>query len=1080
MLKKYQKSGLLLSCSLFFGLCTLLAQTRTLTGAIVDARDELPLPGVSILIPESGQGTVTNVDGTFTLEVPTATRELVVSYIGYRNATVPLGESDEYIVRLEAGVALDEVVVTALGLRRPNRELGYAVQQLDASEVQDVQAVNFLDNLTGQFAGVDITAGATGVGSTSRVSIRGESSFANNNPLFVVDGVPINNNSIINLTDEAAVGFQEIDFGNGAMEINPADVAEVSVLKGPAAAALYGTRAANGVILIQTKDGSEKRGRGISFSTTLFRETPFQLPRYQNTYGQGNNGEFAYVDGLGGGVNDNITYSYGPRLDAGLLIPQFDSPVTLPDGRVVRGGDINVHGGEPITPTPFIARPDNVRDFYETGWTRITNLAFDGGDDRGNYRLSLTDLDSDSYIPGVNLRRRTAAARLGFRPTDRLSVNASLNYVHSASDNRPAGGYGSENINYDLTAWLGRQTDLGILRDYWQPGLEGVQQYSYNYTFFDNPYFILLENRNAFQRDRVFGYLSARYEFADNLSLTIRSGMDLSDEERQFRRAFSTNRFKNGGYAEQGVFFREINTDFLLNYVPRLSGAFSLDLSVGGNRLDQRAINNQQQAVTLAQPGVFQLSNAASPVEVFQREADKRINSLYGLARIGYRNWLYLDLTGRNDWSSALATPTSAENTSFFYPSASLSILPSEILELPAAISYAQLRASWAQVGNDTDPYRTSGTFVAQTPFNGQPTFTDQLTLPQPNLLPEQTTAVEIGADLRFLDDRLSLDLALYRQRTENQILLLPIALSSGYNQQVVNGGTVDARGLEASIGFRPIRSRTVNWEARLNFTTNRAEVVSLPRGAERLTIAYSRVYDNPNQTVYFIVEEGGQIGDMWGTGYLRNAEGQFVVGEDGRFIADNNLKKIGNYNPDFTLGWSNQIRIGDFDIGFLLDWRQGGELVSRTLSLAGVAGQLEETENRPEAGIVADAVVNVGTAQEPEYRANTTAIPAETYYRQFYDRNHEENNVYDASFLKIREVNIGYTLAEDRLSKGPLRGLHNLRISLVGRNLYAFSAIPHFDPEQLALQGQTFVRGVEDMSYPTARSIGFKLTLGL
>ena len=1075
----YRRAALLL-ISCWALLLSLAAQERTITGAVTDAADGTPLPGVSILVPATGQGTVSELDGRFTLTLPTDTRRLTVSFIGYRTQTVALTEAEELVIRLEVGVALDEVVITALGLRRPNRELGYAVQQLDAAAVQDVQAVNFLDNLAGQFAGLDITAGATGVGSTSRVSIRGESSFANNNPLFVVDGIPINNNSIINLTSEAAAGFQEVDFGNGAMEINPADIAEVSVLKGPGAAALYGTRAANGVILIQTKDGSEKRGRGISFSTTLFRDTPFQLPRYQNTYGQGNNGEFSFVDGLGGGVNDNITYSYGPRLDAGLLLPQFDSPVTLPDGRVVRGGDIQVHGGAPITPTPFVARPDNVRDFYETGWTRISNLAFDGGDERGHYRLSLTDLDSDSYIPGVDLRRRTVAARLGFRPTDRLSVNASLNYIHSASDNRPAGGYGSENINYDLTAWLGRQTDLTALRDYWQPGLEDVAHYSFNYTFFDNPYFILLENRNAFQRDRVFGYLSARYEFSDALSLSVRSGMDLSDEERQFRRAFSSNRFQNGGYAEQGVFYREINSDFLINYVPRLEGAFSVDVSVGGNRLDQRAVDDQQQALTLAQPGVFQLSNAASPVEVFHREADKRINSLYGLARIGYRNWLYLDLTGRNDWSSALATPTSAANTSFFYPSASLSLLPSEVLDLPEAISYAQLRASWAQVGNDTDPYRTSGTFVAQTPFNGQPTFTDQLTLPQPNLLPEQTTAVEVGADLRFLDDRLSVDLSLYRQETENQILLLPIALSSGYNQQVVNGGTVVARGLEASVGLRPVRTRKVSWEAHLNFTTNRAEVISLPEGAERLTIAYTRVYDNPNQTVYFIVAEGGRIGDMWGTGYVRNAAGQFVVGEDGRFIADNTLKKLGNYNPDFTLGWSNQVRVGNFDLGLLLDWRQGGRLVSRTLSLAGVAGQLQETENRPAAGIVADAVVNVGTAQQPEYRPNTTAIPAETYYRQFYDRNHEENNVYDAGYLKIREFSVGYSLGEERLAEGPLRGLYSLRISLVGRNLYAFSAIPHFDPEQLALQGQTFVRGVEDMSYPSARSIGLKLAIGL
>ncbi|MEM6378608.1 MAG: SusC/RagA family TonB-linked outer membrane protein, partial [Bacteroidota bacterium] len=721
------------------------------------------------------------------------------------------------------------------------------------------------------------------------------------------------------------------------------------------------------------------------------------------------------------------------------------------------------------------SRPDNVRDFYETGITNITNLALSGGYDQGNYRLSLSNLNSESVIPGVNLDRRNLSAKLNFTPTSKFKLSTAFNYINTQSDNRPNNGYGSENINYALTAWLGRQTDLDVLRDYWQPGLEDVQHYSFNYTFFDNPYFILFENRNSFDRDRIFGNIMASYEISPFLSISLRSGMDYSNELRELRRAFSTNRFKNGAYAENTVYFREINTDLLLTY-QRGFGEFDLSVSAGGNRMDQRAATSQIQTAALAQPGVFQLSNAAAPLEVLENEAQKRINSIYGIAKLGYRNMLYLDVTGRNDWSSALATPFSTENTSFFYPSVSLSFVASNAFELPEAISFAKLRASWAQVGNDTDPYRTSGVFLARTPFNGQPTFSDQASLPNTALLPEQTTSIEFGADVRFFDDRLMIDLTYYNALTENQILSLPIPASSGYDERILNGGAVRAEGVEVVVGINPVRNEKFNWMTFLNFSTNRAIVESLPDEVDRLTLGYSRVYDNPNQTVWFQVREGDQIGDLWGTGYLKNENGDFVIGDDGRYIVDNTLKKLGNYNPDFILGISNQFSYKNWNLGFLLDWRQGGELVSRTLSLAGVAGQLIETEFRPEAGIIAEGVVNTGTASEPIYTTNTQAIPAESYYRQFYDRNHEENNVYDATYLKLRELSIGYSLNKTQLQNTFLRSFQQINLSLVGRNLFAFSAIPHFDPEQLSVQGQQFVQGVEDMAYPTTRSIGINL----
>lgn len=1069
-MKVFYTLGLLLLFSI-----SIKAQSITVYGTVTDQEDGQPLTGVSIQEKGTAGGTVTDIDGSFRLTVSGTEAVLLFNYIGYTEKEITAVQNAEMLVALSPSTTiLNEVVVTALGLERSSRDLGYAVQRIDAVDIADVKSPNFVDNLAAQVAGVTVSQGATGVGSTSKVTIRGEASFTNNNPLFVVDGIPINNNSIVNFTNDAAAGFQEVDFGNGAMEINADDVASVSVLKGPSAAALYGTRAANGVIIVTTKDGTESTGLGISFNSTTFVETAFQLPEFQNSYGQGNSGQFEYVDGLGGGINDNISYSWGPRLDAGLLIPQFDSPTTAPGGKQVRGGDVAVHGGAPITPTLFASQPDNLKDFYDTGTTTVNNLAIGAGDERGNYRLSFTDMRSNSIIPGVDLDRQTIAAKLGFRPTERLRINSSFSYINSSSENRPANGYGSENINYSLVAWGPRSLNIANLQDYWQPGLEGLQQYNFNYTFFDNPYFILQENRNAFQRDRVFGNLMAAYDLGAKWEVILRTGMDYSDEDRQFLRNFSSNRFSNGAYAEHDVFYRENNTDFLLNFNDQWQD-WSVNISVGGNRLDQEARTSQSQALSLAQPGIFKLTNAASPVEVFDFSSRKRINSFYGIAKFGYKDFLYVDVTGRNDWSSALATPTSTDNTSFFYPSVSGSFVLSNLIDVSNIFSFAKLRASWAQVGNDTGPYQTTGAFVAQTPFRSQPTFSAQSLIANGSLLPEETSAVEFGADLRFRDDRLRLDVTYYDASTQNQIIALPVPISSGYSEQVVNGGEVRSRGVEVILGITPVYKTDFRWDAQVNFSTNRATVEELPDGIDRLTLAYSRVYDNVNQTVWFQVDEGGRIGDMYGTGYLRNENGDFLIDDSGRYIVDNDLQLLGNYNPDFVLGFSNRFAYKNWNLSLLLDWRQGGKLVSRTQALAGVGGQLLETENRPEEGIIAEGVVNTGSPENPAYSPNTTAVSAESYYRQFYDRNHEENNTYDASYLKIREFSLGYTFK----NRGAfLREGRALKVALIGRNLYAFSAIPHFDPEQLAVQGAQFVSGVEDMSYATTRSIGLKVGL--
>jgi TonB-linked SusC/RagA family outer membrane protein len=1058
---------------LFFiavGLSVVCFAQTTISGVVSNPAGE-PLSNVNITLENSGNGTSTDMEGHFIVDAPFKNGVLVLSILGYQTRRIPFTEGSVLNIILEpTSQELEEVVLTALGFKRETKKLGYSVQKLAAQEVNEVKSVNFLDNLAGKLAGVTVTQGATGVGSSSKITIRGEASFSNNNPLFVVDGVPVNNTSVFNFTNEAAAGFQEVDFGNGSMDLNPDDIAEVSILKGPSAAALYGARASNGVVIIETKRGAAAEGLGISYNTSFFVENAFRLPDFQNEFGQGNSGQFAFVDGLGGGINDNITYSWGPRLDQGLLIPQFDSPVTLPDGRVVRGGDTSLYNGIPITPTPFVSHPENLKDFYRTGTTLINNIAISSLNEKGSYRLSFTDLRSESIIPGVNLDRQTVSTRLQFTPNEQLQLGASVAYINTQSDNRPSNGYGSENVNYSLVAWGPRSLNINNLRDYWQPGLEGTQQFSYNYTFFDNPYFILYENRNSFQRDRVFGNVSATYQVNDHVSAVLRSGMDYSSERRELRRAFSSNRFRNGAYAEHDVLFREVNTDFLINYQNSFD-KISVDVAVGGNKMDQKALTTQAQTTSLAQPGIFRLSNAASPLEVFEFESNKRINSLYGIAKLGYENYLFLDITGRNDWSSALANPQSVRNTSFFYPSFSGSLILSELLSLPGAISFGKVRASWAAVGNDTNPYQTAGVFLAQTPFNGQPTFSDQNIIANPNLRPERTTSFEVGADIRFWADRLNLDISYYNALTEDQIISLPIGISSGYTQQVLNGGKVRSQGVELILHATPVINTNFSWNTTLNFSRYTARVTELPQEAGRITLAYSRIYDSQNQTVFLQAEEGGRLGDLYGTGYLKNENGDFILTSEGRYIPNNNLIKLGNYNPDFTVGFNNQFRFKNWDMNFLFDWRQGGILVSRTRALGNVGGQLAETAARPEGGIVANGVVNIGTAAAPVYQPNTVAVTAESYYRQFYDRNHEENNVYDASFLKLRQFSLGYTFQNVTIAAKDAQ----LRVSLIGRNLFALTENPHFDPEQLAVQGQGFISGVEDMSYATSRSYGIK-----
>ena len=1030
------------------------------TGKVFDEND-VPLPGATVVIKGTSNGVATDFDGNFEIELPQGDETLMVSYIGYTTKEVSTSGRTSAEIKLDPdSEQLDEVVVTALGIEREKKSLGYASQELDNDEVVQAREPNLLNGISGKVAGLQITNSPSGLGGSARVSIRGDASLNinGNSPLFVVDGTPISNE----IVGSNGSGTQDVDYGNGASEINPQDIESINVLKGPAAAALYGSRAANGAIIITTKKGKSQSGKlGISINSGVTIENILMLPDWQNEYGQGNNQQFEFVDGSGSGIADGVDESWGPRLDTGLLIPQFDSPRS--DG--TRGGDTFVSDA-PITPTPWVSRPDNTKEFFETGITKTNSIAISKSGEMGNMRLSYQNLDQEGTLPNTDLTRNTVSFTGALNVTDKIKVNANVNYVKTDSDNRPAVSYGTESIMY-LFIWYGRQINTTNLRNYWQPGLEGRQQFNYNYNYHDNPYFTMYENTNAQDKDRIFGNVSLTYDINDNWKLLLRSGRDFYRDFRERKRAFSTQRFPFGTYQEDNIFFEESNSDFLLSYDKTFNEKWNINISAGGNQLRQKQDFTKSVAPQLINPGVYSFNNSRQAVQVGSNNFEKRINSLYGFARFAYDDVLFLDVTGRNDWSSTLPE----NNNSYFYPSVTLSAIASDIFNMPDWVSFAKVRAAYAEVGNDTDPYRLRSFYNNETPFDGStPILTESALIPNADLKPEITGSYEFGLDLRFFQSRMNFDLTYYDSATRNQIINIDTDIASGYSSQLINAGEVRNYGFEAIVNFVPVLTENFKWNAAFNFATNQSEVKDL--GGVNFTLT-------ERNGAFIQAREGGSISAIYGRGFQRVDDptseffGQKIINEQGIPIRTDDLVYQGDYAPDFTLGIQNTFRYKNIDLGFLIDTRQGGIVVSRTKTIGSTSGQLKETLEGRETGIVAEGVVNTGTSDAPVYTPNTTNVDARTYNNRFYERDNVEAAKYDASYTKLREVTVGYSFPKkitDQLS------ISSARFSVTGRNLLLWTDNPHFDPEVVGVSGGTLQPGIENMSYPSTRLFTFNL----
>ncbi len=1042
MIHKILRSVLLLGVFCAVSTATLFAQNSTIKGTVTDANTGESLPSVNVFINELQRGSATNIDGEFEIEdVAYGTYTLRVSFVGFetyeQTITVDEPTVEVNVELIPDTQLLEEVVVTAFGVQREERSLGYSQQRVSSEELANNEQTNFISNLQGKVAGVQITDGQ-GVGGSSRILLRGTSSLSGDNqPLFVVDGVYIDNSNL-----GSAGEFGGIDYGNAAMDINPENIESLTVLKGPNAAALYGSRAANGAIVITTKSGSSSReGIGVTINSSLRFSDVLKLPDLQNKYGQGSNFQFQYVDGAGGGVNDGTDESWGPPLD----------------------GTPRVQWWTNGKKEPWVAHPNNIENYFETGLRFNNSVSVAGNYENTNYRLSLSNLQENGTIPNSSLERNNVTLSAGADLSDDLRAQGKVTYIQSLGNNRAGLGYSSQNPMQSITQWFGRQVDMKKLKDYTHP--DGTPR-NWNYNYHDNPYWLQYENGNRQQRDRIIGNVSLTYDITDWLSVKGFTGNDFYQDRRKNWIAKGSINNPSGMYSEDVYFVNQWTSNVILSGKRDITQDINLDVRLGAESTQRNFDRNYGQAPALSVPNVYSLENSAVRQNITDYTSKKQVNSLFGTLTLGYQDFVYLDVTGRNDWSSTLPE----DNNSYFYPSATLSFIFSDAFSMPEDIlTYGKVRASWTQVGSDTDPYQLQSTYISTDPFGDIPTYTVQNRLPNASLKPEQTESVEFGADLRFLKDRLRLDATYYDQSTTDQILGVQISRASGYDETIVNAGEVRNSGVELTLAGTPVQTRDMRWDITLNWAKNKNEVIALTEGLDSYIIGSS--WD-----VTVEARPGEEFGSLYGTAFKRDEDGNILTSGGMPLTADEQ-KNFGSYQPDWTGSISSEFSYKNFNFSFLVDTKQGGVLSSVTDMFGRYTGIMAETAKTPrEDGIVfgggrwADQAIDINTG-----KPNTIEVPAQSYYTGS-SFGLTESHIFDASYIKLRQVRLSYSLPVNWLSPTPIR---RATVAIVGNNLWIIKdEVPHIDPETAFNTGN--LQGLESNQLPSTRSFGFSVSLSL
>ncbi|MDN5201068.1 SusC/RagA family TonB-linked outer membrane protein [Fulvivirgaceae bacterium BMA10] len=1009
-----------------------------ISGKITDENGQ-ELPGASVLEKGTTNGTTTDLFGNYKLSVP-ENATLIISFVGYQTQEIQVGTRSTIDVQMiVAAEQLKDVIVTAFGLEREKKAITYSAQTVDVNEFSEARSLNVVNSLSGKVAGLNFSTTSNGVGSPSRINLRGNRSLTGNNqPLYVIDGVPVDNSVSTSTSDVGRAVSSD-----GISNVNPEDIESISVLKGPSAAALYGTRANNGVIIIKTKSGKGSSGARISVSSNFMISKAYHLIDFQDEFGQGN-----------GGVYDaNSRNSWGPAMNgqsvsAWQLIPNpdYSGPATY----------------------SLIPQPNNSKDFFETGYNWAKSVAVTAGRDNIQGYFSYTNTTANGIVAGNDLDRHNMNVRLTSNISKKLELDVKTNFIVQEIDNPQQTG----EVSTGIAAYtVPRSLPIDQYRDFEfvDPAGQAHQNYIDNAVVGGvggNPFwFALRKDVRTDTRNRFIGFASLKYNFTDALSLQLRSGIDRYTN-RSATKNYASASFNNnqGAYSESIGEVKELNSDFLLAY-DKTFGELSLNISVGGNTLIQNKASLSSGGL-LSRRNFFAMAN----VENFGVQSgffDKQINSLYGFAQLGYKGYLFLDVTGRNDWSSALPS----DNRSFFYPSIGISGVISDMFEdTPEALTFLKVRVSYAQVGNDTDPFQLNREFIYSGANGG--ILTSSPLLRNENLKPEISTSLEFGVDVRFFKNRLGIDFTWFKTNTEDQIFTINTPESSGFSQEVINGGDVENKGIELVLNATPIETSDFIWDISANYASYDSKIIEINGDREELVFGAGRLVQSK-------ITKGGEYGDLYIRGFERLDDGQILIDANGipEFTPGFDVL-AGNFNPDWTAGLQNRFAYKNFSLSFLLDFRIGGEVISYTQArLAGIGASALTLPGRE--GFVVDGVVATRNADGDIISAETniTSITAENYWTSVAPRDPRsaEDFVYDATNVRLRELVLGYSLPSSLLDRLPFS---SASISIVGRNLFFLvNKAEFFDPEQGVGIGN--LQGVESFNLPATRNFGFNVKLG-
>ena len=1056
---------LLLSLFVLMGCTALMAQTVTIKGTVTSAEDGLPIPSVAVAVRGTTLGTLTDGAGNYSVNVPASAATLTFTFVGMKTVTETIsGRTTIDVVMQTDMLGLDEVVVTALGITREKKALGYSVTDVKGDAVSNTRETNIVNALQGLAPGVQITRASSSVGSSSQILIRGIKSFGDNQPLWVVDGTPISNSS------SGAGQYGGVDFGNNAADIDPENIESISILKGANAAALYGSRARNGVVLVTTKKGKSGQVRVSLSNSTAFDQVAY-LPTYQNMYGQGTGGSefnydeyvagggtlsypdycaensFSYVDGLGGGVFDGYDESWGPRLDDGLLLSQFNSPY-------------NEETGE-YTPTPWISHPDNVKSFFETGLTMTTSLSLEGGNDVLAGRVNFTNQTERGIIPNTDQNRNQIGLSTTANISPKLQAVVNINYAITSNDNLPGQGYDANNIMQSIGGWFGRQVDMTDLKENWETWMPNGMPYNWNSNYHNNPYWTVYKNTNSRKRERVYGNVSLSYQLTDWLSLMGRYGIDYYNEFRKSVTYEGSNESLpgNGGFFDQNNRDnKEANADIFLNFQKDFGSKWQLSGNIGAN---YRRVDYNYSALGTAQltvPNWFDIANVKGSPTTDMYMSEYESNSIFASANVGFMNQLFLDLTIRNDWSSTLPPA----NWSYPYWSASLGWIFTETFGLGGEIlSYGKLRGSYAKVGSDTSPYQILPVYNSVSPaYNGVTQFDFPSRMSPADLLPEQTASTEFGLEMKFFNNRLGFDVSYFDMVTTDQIMTVNISTSTGFLTKAINAGEIETSGVEVALMGEIVRNSNFMWSAVLNWTKTQTVVNELAPGVT------SYVLNSSWSPTTIEARPGEPFGQIYGIAYLRDENGNRLV-EDGYYQATSSPVVCGNTQADWIGSLNNLFKYKNLNANILVDVKWGGDIYSVTKWFGDYAGVTEATvkDNLRETGAIADGI-DVNTGQK-----NTVAVDPEYFFGDYWGKT--EPAVIDGTYIKLREIGISYDI------KVKNSFVKMLNVGLYGRNLALLYRDPsndiRIDPEAAYGTGTAAV-GIEQYTLPPVRTTGFKL----